>query len=159
MKVRVRALLLVCTTLGLVGCDHATKLAAKSWLDAPVPVVSGLVELRYAENRDIAFSLTRAWSGPSKRVALVATGLVLVAGLLAWAWRRRRVASLFEQLALAAVLAGALGNLIDRGLRGYVVDFVWVRWYSVFNVADVLIVAGAIAMLIAARRPAAAPAV
>jgi signal peptidase II len=159
MKPRVRAVLLVCTTLGLVGCDHATKLAARSWLDAPLPVVSGLVELRYAENRDVAFSLTRSWTGPDKRVALIATGLVLVAGLLGWAWRRRRVATLFEQLAVAMVLAGALGNLIDRALRGYVVDFVWVRAYSVFNVADVLIVVGAIAMVLAARRHAAAAAV
>jgi signal peptidase II len=159
MKPKHRALLLLTTVLGLVGCDHATKLAAKSWLSAPVPVIRGLLELRYAENRDIAFSLTRSFGGPEKRVALIGTGLLLIGGLLGWAWRRRRIASLGEQLAVAAVLAGALGNLVDRVLRGYVVDFVWLRWYSVFNVADVLIVVGAIALMLAARRDVPAPAV
>ena len=47
--------------LGMVGCDHATKIGAKAALEvraAPLDVVSGVLDLRYAENRDTAFSLT-----------------------------------------------------------------------------------------------------
>jgi signal peptidase II len=153
-----RAVLLLCTTLALVGCDHATKAAAKSWLGPgrAVPLVRGLVELRYAENRDIAFSLTRPFDHAAKPWLLAGVGLVLLTGLGAYAWRRRREAGLAEQLSIVLIAAGALGNLLDRVARGYVVDFVYVHHYSVFNVADVLLVAGVAGVLWSSRASAAA---
>ena len=144
----------------LVGCDHVTKAAAVHWLAprGPVALLRGLVELRSAENRDIAFSLTRVFASAAKPFVLAAVGVALIAAMLTWAWRRRLVMTGLEQLGVVCVVAGALGNLVDRLLRGYVVDFVWVRHYSIFNVADVLIVAGAAAVLWATRRAPRRPA-
>jgi signal peptidase II len=70
--------------------------------------------------------------------------------ILAW-WRRRR-ASTVEQTAYALIVAGAFGNALDRAFRGYVVDFIEIRHWPVFNVADVAIVAGAVLLAITMLR-------
>jgi signal peptidase II len=147
--------LLMLFTLAMVGCDHATKVVAQSALPhhGAVPIVSGVLDLRYAENRDTAFSLLRQLHFPGKGVVLVAfstIGLALVA--LAW-WRRRRASNL-EQAAFALIVAGAFGNAIDRLLRGYVIDFIEIHRWPVFNVADIAIVVGAVLLAIQAFRRA-----
>ncbi len=140
--------------LGLVGCDHATKRIAETALrDHPRVLVPGAVELRYAENRDVAFSLLRDVP-EGVRTPLIfiggAAGLALLAGVL---WKRRRAP--WPELALyGVVLAGALGNLGDRLLRGYVVDFIYVHHWPIFNVADVLLVGGVGLLLLQSRRAA-----
>jgi signal peptidase II len=133
--------------LSLVGCDHATKVAAQEALPHPVALIRGLVELSYVQNHETAFSLSRhlhlpgAYAGARPyllaAVALLATALVALT-----AWRRRNKASRLERIATALVVAGAAGNLLDRLGRGYVIDFIHVRYWPVFNVADVLVVAG-----------------
>jgi len=60
-----------------------------------------------------------------------------------------RTASSTSRLAVALVAGGALGNLVDRLRFSYVVDFIHVRYWPVFNVADIAIVAGAGLLLIA----------
>jgi signal peptidase II len=136
-----RAALLVAVVM-LVGCDHATKYAAKSELENQQPhqLLSSVLDLRYVENRDIAFNLL-AFVPPTVRAPLLLAfgGLALVA-LSVLLMRSRAVIS--ERMALALLLAGATGNYLDRVVRGYVVDFIHVPRWPVFNVADALIVAG-----------------
>jgi signal peptidase II len=141
-----RWVLFVLTTATLVGCDHATKIAARSALEAsgPVALVRGLLELRYVENRDTAFSLTRHIDFPGKLWVLAGVSCVAIVALAAAAWRRGARASRGEQLALVLVAAGAIGNVLDRLGRGYVIDFIHLQHWPVFNVADVLIVAGCV---------------
>ena len=63
----------------------------------------------------------------------------------------------WARVGLALVLAGALGNYADRLLRGYVVDFIHVTHWPVFNIADVLLtVGGALVLLQGLRRQPAA---
>ena len=153
MARRAMGWLLVIFTLALVGCDHATKVAAQAALGrrGPVALLPGLLDLHYAENRDTAFSLLRAVPFHGKGAFLVAASLVgLCAVLFAW-WRRRR-ASTTEQAAYALLVAGAFGNAIDRVGRGYVVDFIEIHRWPIFNVADMAIVAGAVLLAIAAFR-------
>jgi signal peptidase II len=130
--------------LALVGCDHATKVAAKITLEGAVPrsIIAGLVDLEYAENRDTAFSLLRGHASPAKGPLLVAmASLAIMAIAVAW-WKRRRQATALEHTAFALVLGGAIGNVVDRMTRGYVVDFIHVRMWPVFNVADIAICVG-----------------
>jgi signal peptidase II len=148
-----RKLALVSLVLLLFGCDHATKLAARETLAHGPPV--NVMQLHYVENRDVAFSLFRSlgWDFPSRapRAILPVVAVAVVLLLVTW-WRMRRDGSFLLHAGFATVVAGALGNLVDRVLRGYVVDFVHVRGWPVFNVADAAVVLGAFALLIALRR-------
>lgn len=136
----------------LVGCDHATKRAASVLLAElpPVTVVPGVFDLRYAENRGIAFSMLRSWSHPDKALLLAIPAAAMVL-FMAFLWWRRRSAPLLEQAGYALVVSGAVGNIIDRVARGYVVDFLHLRHWPVFNVADIAIVAGAALLALSAR--------
>lgn len=147
--------LLMLFTLAMVGCDHATKAVAQAALEhrRAVSLVPGVLDLHYAENRDTAFSLTRLLHFPGKGAVLVALSLIgLSVVLVAW-WRRRR-ASTAEQVAYALIVAGALGNAIDRAGRGYVIDFIEIHRWPIFNVADIAVVVGALLLGVLALRGA-----
>ena len=76
---------------------------------------------------------------------LAIISILAAAGLTFW-WTRLPAEELLGRIALAMVVAGAVGNLIDRALRSYVVDFFDVYWrthhFPVFNVADSMICVG-----------------
>jgi len=128
----------------LVGCDHATKIVAKITLEgsAPKAVIPGVLDLVYTENRDTAFSLLHGVTSPAKGpLILLMSCLAIAAIAVAW-WKRRRVAGLVERAAFVLVVGGAIGNVIDRIEQGYVVDFIHLRRWPVFNVADMAICVG-----------------
>jgi signal peptidase II len=137
---------LYAAVLFLVGCDHATKSAAQGALVSGrvITLIRGILELRYTENFDTAFSLTRDWGGPLKTTVLSAVAVATTAAVVGFAWWRRKTSSSIELTAFALIVAGAVGNTFDRLRRGYVVDFVHLSHWPVFNVADVLVVVGAI---------------
>jgi signal peptidase II len=162
--------LLVVFALGLFGCDHATKVAAKATLGDghPVDVAPRLfghnVQWHYTENDDVAFSLLRTFSIPKSPAILIAAATVAVT-TLAFIWlaaRRKQMkeggessrrASLLTNLGFAAVLGGALGNLTDRIVRGAVIDFIHVKHWPVFNVADIAVVLGMGLVVLGLRKP------
>jgi signal peptidase II len=156
----VRSLLLMGSVLCLVGCDHVTKAIAKSELEAKPAhsLIEPLLKLRYVENTDVAFSLLR-WVPPNVREPLLlVTGAIAILAVAALLLNRRLTG--WARAGLLLVLAGALGNYIDRVARGYVVDFIHVIHWPVFNVADVLIVVGGAMLLLQRSRqsPPLAPA-
>jgi signal peptidase II len=142
------AVALLVLVAGLIGCDHATKHLARSELrhDAPVSLVGGVLHLTYVENRDFAFSALRSVPYGVKRALAISTAS-LALPLLVVFWYTRRKAPWPEQVALALLLAGDAGNLLDRIFRGYVVDFIHLRYWPVFNVADICITAGVLLFL------------
>jgi signal peptidase II len=126
-----------------VGCDHATKYLAQTELRGrpPTPLIGNVLELRYTENRDVGFSLLRRVPETVRKPLIFGFGGVALT-LLGCLWWTRRRASWQEHAAYAVIIAGALGNLTDRLARGYVVDFVYLRHWPVFNAADVFLVTG-----------------
>jgi signal peptidase II len=140
----------------LVGCDHATKFVAKSQLEGERPhqLIRGVLDLDYTENRDVGFNLLRGIpEGPRAKVLLVAGALALLA--LGATLVRRAPRAPLTRAALLLLTAGAAGNYVDRLARGYVVDFVYLHHWPVFNVADVYVTAGAVMLglsIIRARR-------
>ena len=127
----------------LVGCDHVTKYAAKTELEGQPPreLISSVLEFRYVENTDVAFSLLR-WIPEGVRMplllvfgALALTALVVLLG---------RSTTSLARAATLLLLAGALGNYLDRLFRGYVVDFIHVSYWPVFNVADICVAVGVV---------------
>jgi len=140
-----------------LAVDQGTKAAARAWLRdrPPVVVVRGFVELRYAENLGMAFSAPGD-AGPSRAILVLASAAILVALLFA-AWRAdgedRRLGA-----AIGLLVAGGLGNLIDRAAAGRVVDFILLRAgdhaWPTFNVADASLVLGVAALaLVRAPKP------
>jgi len=156
---RLRLALLICSLALLVGCDHATKHWAETSLRASprVEVVPGVLDLRYATNRDTAFSLSRlVLPAAVKRPVLIAMGCAGVTALLV-IWVRRRRARWWEHGAYVMLFAGAVGNVVDRIVRGYVVDFIHLHHWPIFNVADVLLVAGMVLLAVSWHRGARPP--
>jgi signal peptidase II len=154
-----RLALIIGLTL-LVGCDHATKRVAKGELEGQGPryLIHGVLDLRYAENTDIAFNGLRAMPERVRAPFLVVMGAVAVMGLLGFLLLRRGGRGI-GRAALLLITAGAIGNYLDRIVRGYVVDFVHVPHWPVFNVADAYVTVGAILLawsVLKARREAGA---
>ncbi len=99
----------------------------------------------YARNYGAAFSFLGD-AGGWQRWLFTAIAIVVTCVLSVWLSRLQRT-QLKLSLALVLIIAGAIGNLIDRSLYGYVVDFLHVyyqQWhYPVFNIADCAITIGA----------------
>jgi signal peptidase II len=136
----------------LVGCDHGTKRMAERHLRGKprVELISGVLELRYTENRDAAFSLLRELPPPTRRALLLSGRLVVCLALLAAVALRRRLG--LHPVGLALALAGGLGNVVEYLLRGFVVDFIHVSHWPVFNVADVCLGVGVGLLLLGEQR-------
>lgn len=105
-------------------------------------------DLRYAENRGISYGLLTAESLESRILLFVLTGAIAVA-VVVWMLRETKLGDI---AALALVLGGALGNIIDRLRLTYVVDYAdfhlgtW-RPFAIFNLADVAITLGVVLLL------------
>jgi signal peptidase II len=148
---RLRLVVLLSTFL-CVGCDHVTKHLAKGAYEGrpAQPLVGKVLDLTYTENRDTGFGLLRAVPEGIRTPLL--TALQLGAGVVCLALALRRPTPTGRRAALALIAAGALGNGLDRLFRGYVVDFLHLHHWPVFNAADVYITAGAVVWLLAAHR-------
>jgi signal peptidase II len=135
--------LLVAVAVLVILADQVTKAAVKRSLGGgeTISLLGGGVVLEYARNTGAAFSLFRAGGLPLAIVAIVVS-----AGILIY-YRRTSTAPLLVRIALGLILGGAIGNLTDRIRLGYVVDFIDLRWWPVFNVADSCIVVG-VALLV-----------
>jgi signal peptidase II len=112
-----------------------------------IPVLP-VLSLTWVENRGVSMGLLTA-DGELGRWLLVAMTAAIAGFVAVWLRRERRTP---EQVALALVLGGAIGNIIDRVRLGYVIDFVHLHagsWsFYVFNVADAAITVG-VALLLA----------
>lgn len=123
--------------------DQAIKFAVEMWLpfQQSVPVFPMLALYR-TYNYGVAFSMLSGMEG----WFIVSMRLLVVAFIL-WLWRRTPKDRFFAHLGYAMIIAGALGNLVDRLIFGYVIDYVLFHtetWsFAVFNLADSFISIGA----------------
>jgi signal peptidase II len=122
--------------------------ASKAWVldtlgpepySAAIPLLGSSLRLIYVRNTGVAFSLFQG----VPQLFIPLTLLICAGALYAYhAWLPNH--TLPVQLSLGLVLGGALGNLADRVRYGYVVDFIQVGRFPVFNVADSAITVGAV---------------
>jgi signal peptidase II len=145
----------------LVSCDHGTKHLAKAHLEGrqPLEVVPGVFHLRYTENTDTAFSLLQNLIAPAPRFwilsALMIAAVITLVAFLAKYWP---ALSRVQRAGGLMILGGAFGNVSDRLARGYVVDFLHLQHWPVFNVADVAICVGGLLLALGAARQTRVPA-
>jgi len=136
----------------VVGLDQLTKalVVRAIGLHDYVPLVDGLASLSHVRNHGAAFGLLSDWNLPYQSLLLSVLSLTALAAIATYFLRLPPTARL-PRLALALVLGGAIGNVIDRLRLGYVVDFVHVYWreyqWPDFNVADSAITVG-VALLV-----------
>ncbi len=153
MKRIIPVLCLVGAVAGMVGCDHATKNHAEKTLSGggSEPLVGNLLRMQDSQNHGFAFSVERFLPDVPRNATVVTIRLVMLVVMLGMWFAYRREGWLLHG-AFALTVAGALGNLVDGITRGYVVDFLHLRGWPIFNLADVYIVAGALLLGIALYR-------
>ena len=110
------------------------------WLDEAVDFIPHVLGLNFATNTGAAWSVMREHTWLLTAISAVVAVAILVA--IARKWVRHPAGVVI----LSVLLAGAVGNLIDRVRLGYVVDMFNLQFmnYPVFNIADILVVIGAI---------------
>jgi signal peptidase II len=133
-----RYLVLIGCALAVLALDQVLKaLIVHSLKDGKyIDLLGGLIRLDFTRNSGAAFGLFQ-----SGGFVFAAVAILVSLGILIF-YRRVAASSFLIRLALGLILGGALGNLIDRVRFGYVVDYVDLRWWYVFNLADSAIVVG-----------------
>ena len=140
---------LIATAVFVAALDLGVRNWARQALNDGSATDLGLLKLRLAFNPGVAFSLGDALPPV---VLLGITGVVLVA-LAVFAVRVTRTAtSLPVMLALAAMLGGAIANLLDRAGDGLVTDYLHTGWFPTSNLADVFVVTSAAVLVVASCR-------
>lgn len=125
--------------------DRLTKYAAVNTVkpNGPFKFLFGLFQLRYVENTGAAFSSF------SNSTLLLTVMTVIILAVCIVMLMMRKIKPLFPNICLLLVASGGIGNVIDRILYGYVVDFIEPLFinFAVFNFADCCITVGAFMLI------------
>lgn len=137
----------------LVAIDHVLKLFMVSTLDIgqSMTLIDGVFDFKLVENTGAAFGFLA-----DKKEILIGVTAAIVLILFIYMIVHRRRSRRYDypyrltNVALSLIIAGGLGNLIDRFLQGYVVDYIQftVFRFPVFNFADICVVFGALLLII-----------
>lgn len=103
-----------------------------------VPLLGDSVRFAYSHNTGVAFSMLQGHTE-----LLTISGVLIVAAAIYFYSTQLPNRHLHIQVTMGLIMGGALGNLIDRVRLGYVVDFIQVGWFPIFNLADSAITVGA----------------
>ncbi len=121
--------------------DRFSKYSALEWLHEPVILIRDILHLHFLPNTRFIFALQ-----PSNVVimSIVAIVMLVLMSLLAREYVAKNNA---QVICLTVILIGAFSNLLDRFRFGYVIDFISIPFWSVFNLSDIYIVIGVIAFI------------
>ena len=138
--------------LAIIAADQLTKWAIIEWVSLYEKVpLNSFINLTHQRNTGAAFSFL-ADAGGWQRWFFVTLSAVVSCVIVVWLWRIRDQGQTVLAAGLALVLGGAVGNLIDRIMLGYVTDFIQVwfgNWaFPSFNIADAGITVGAALLII-----------
>lgn len=123
----------------VVALDQWTKylIQVNLELNQTIPMIDGIFHITYIHNTGAAFSLFQDKTG-----FLIAMQLTVIAIVLVYLVKKRKKEHGLLLISLALIAAGGMGNLIDRAVNGYVVDFLDLRVWPIFNVADISVCVG-----------------
>jgi len=136
----------------LVLLDQVTKLLVYGYIKPNNSIViNEFFSLTHVHNYGAAFSFLADQSG-WQRYALSGISMIASMAIIIWMYRTSTT-QILKLSALAVLLAGAVGNLIDRAALGFVIDFIDLHYqtfyWPIFNVADILISVGVLLLLLA----------
>ena len=143
--------------LGLIGTIVVVDQLTKFLVRATIPlyakrvIIPDFLDVTHVQNTGAAFGLLNAADFPFKSALMIGIATLALVAISIYA-RQLGAHERLSRYVLALILGGAFGNLIDRAIAGYVVDFVDVYWgeahFWAFNVADAAITIGAILVLL-----------
>lgn len=132
----------------LILLDQGTKILAVAHLkDQPaIPLIRGVFELQYLENRGSAFGMMQG----ARTFFILSTIVLFVLVCVIYAWIPKEKKYLPLRVIAVLFLAGAAGNFIDRVHQGFVVDFFYFCLinFPIFNVADIYVTTATIALIV-----------
>lgn len=133
-----KARLLYVIALAVLILDQVTKFFIEGHLlqETSVPVINKILYFTSVHNHGGAFGIFQSWRGMLTFVSFTVIAVIVLIS------RRKCLLPMWISLGFALQLGGATGNLIDRVRYGYVVDFIDLRWWPVFNIADIAITVG-----------------
>ena len=132
----------------LTAADQFTKYLVFHKLknNASIPLIPGVLELHYLENRGMAFGMLQG------RQILFLVLCVIFCITLVWLFIRIPKTIYYLPLIITGgiIASGAAGNFIDRAFRGYVIDFIYFSLidFPIFNLADIFVVCGGIILVL-----------
>ncbi|MGN1334331.1 MAG: signal peptidase II [Anaerovoracaceae bacterium] len=124
--------------LGVLLIDYLVKLLVRCtmYCGQTIPVIDGILNITYVQNRGAAFSLFTG-RGP---MIMIVTFVALC--LAAWYMERHKNDHWTLLLSLELIISGGVGNLVDRAMNGFVTDMFDIHFFPVFNIADIAICTG-----------------
>jgi len=152
-KAKIRIKYILSGSIGvllLLALDRWTKHLAEKHLAAKgqvIPLIKGVLQLQYLENQGAAFGLmeNKVW------FFVIMTAIFLIIAVYVYVMLPKTKRFLSLHVIAVVLLAGALGNFIDRIKMGYVIDFIYFSLidFPIFNVADIYVTLSGIALFIA----------
>jgi signal peptidase II len=136
----------------IVAVDQLTKFLVRTTIPlyAKRTIIPELLDFTHVQNTGAAFGVLNAADFPYKSALMIGIATLALVAISLYA-RQLGSHEKLSRYGLALILGGAFGNLIDRAIAGYVVDFVDVYWgeahFWAFNVADAAITVGAVLVL------------
>ncbi|OAA30897.1 hypothetical protein AT15_09445 [Kosmotoga arenicorallina S304] len=126
--------------------DQITKAVAESNLQylVRVDLIGRILGLRYVHNKGVSFGLLSKLG--VYNIAIITSTIILLLLFIGNRFKDKLTSK--EKFIFGIILGGALGNLIDRLRLGYVVDFIELPYWPIFNVADSCIVVGTALLLL-----------
>ena len=111
-----------------------------------IPIITNILSLSYAKNYGIAFSMLK-----EKRIIIIAISILLISFLI-YVLKKDYISknkdTWLVNIAFGILFGGILGNLFDRIVRGFVIDYINVSFFSIFNLADIAITFGVVLLII-----------
>ena len=132
--------------IGVVLDQYTKVLAVKHLADGPIPLIEGVFELKYLENRGAAFGMLQNQQTFFFIVTVIT--LILITILYIRMPHTKRYIPL--RICLVSIVAGAIGNMIDRVTLKYVIDFFYFKLidFPIFNVADIFATCASILLIL-----------
>lgn len=136
------AIKLVSLTVDLLILDQITKYISKVVIVGPLEIISNFFRFEYVENTGIAFSL------PVPYPLIIISNILLIGFLIYLAIEELDINKVKTRIPMALLIAGGIGNLIDRLFHGFVIDFISIWKYPFFNLADIYIITAVLLLVV-----------
>ncbi|MCX6734367.1 MAG: signal peptidase II [Candidatus Peregrinibacteria bacterium] len=126
----------------LIALDQLTKYLVHHYMQVTKELLGNFLRIEYSQNTGVAFGLPVPYP-------FLIVGNVLLMGLIVWIINKEfDMDQPIGKLSLVLIISGALGNVIDRLIRGFVIDFIGVLRWPNFNLADTYISIGILLMIV-----------